>query len=236
MWPLARWGLPVPALVIGSIAPDLFMVLLPIPVAPAPQPFGPTPLEEAVHFAHTFWGLLTADVAIGVAAFVAWQAFFAPALIAIAPKAWRARLPQTLTLRFGWWRVALAVLLGAATHLAWDSFTHEWMWGTQHIGWLAERHGPLRGFQWVQVASDVVGLAIVGAAIAAWWRSVPPRPDPTVTPLRLRVPAWLLILGPATVAFCLLLPRDSFYVAITTAAGLALIGLTGVAGIRALKP
>ena len=218
---LARWGLPIPALVIGSIAPDLFTVL---------------PIPEVVHFAHTPWGLVTADVAIGVAAFVVWQAFFAPALIAIAPKALGARVPLRDLERPVWWRVALAVLLGAATHLVWDSFTHDWMWGTQHIGWLAERHGPFLGFQWVQKVSDVVGLAIVTAWVAARWRAAPVCPDTTVMSLRYRMLAWFAILGPATVTFCLLLPRDSFYVAITTAAGLGLIGLTGVAGIRALKP
>jgi len=211
---LARWGLPVPALVIGSIAPDLFMVL---------------PVPEVVHFAHTPWGLVTADVAIGVAAFAAWQAFFGPALIAIAPKTWRARLPDTLTLQFGWWRVVAAVLLGAATHLVWDSFTHDWMWGPQHIAWLAERHGSLLGWQWVQKASDVAGLAVVAAWVAARWRGAPVRPDATVMPLRHRVLAWLAILGPAGIAFCLLLLSDSFYIAITVAAGLAVIALTAVA-------
>lgn len=222
--PLARWGLPVPALVIGSIAPDLFTML---------------PIPEVVHFAHTPLGLVTADLAVGVAAFVAWQVFFGPALIAIAPRAWRARLPERLAesrgpqrgrlpLHFGW-KVALAVLLGAATHLAWDSFTHDWMWGPQHIPWLAERHGPLLGWQWVQKVSDLAGLVVVAAWATIRWRAAPVRPDTTVMPLRHRVPAWLAILGPAGIAFCVLLPNGSFFVAITVASGLAVIGLTVVA-------
>ena len=125
----------------------------------------------------------------------------------------------------------IAVGLGAATHLAWDSLTHDWMWGTQHIAWLAERHGPLLGFQWVQKVSDFVGLAVVAAWVASWWRSAPVRPDATVLPLRHRMLGWLVILGPAAVAFGILLPRDSFFTAVTVAAGLGVIGLTGVATV-----
>jgi len=249
---LARCGLPVPALVIGSITPDLVMML-------------PIPVSEVVHFVHTPLGLVTADLAIGVAAFAVWQGFLGPALIALAPKALRRRLPETLTLPsscgaacgaggrawlgrwhhppslLGWWRVVLAVLLGAATHLVWDSFTHDWMWGPEHIAWLAERHGPLLGWQWAQRLSDLVGLTVVAAWVAAWWRRAPVRPDtPAVMPLRYQVLGWLTILGPATVAFWLLLLLDSFYAAVTAAAGLGVIGLAVVASVaivaRPLKP
>lgn len=119
--PLARWGLPVPALVIGSVAPDVF-TMLPIP----------------------------------------------------------------------------------------------------------SRHGELLGWQWVQKVSDLLGLAVVSAWISLWWRRAPVRPDATVMPLRRRMVAWLAILGPAGVVFCFLLMRDSFYVAITVASGLGVIGLTAV--------
>jgi hypothetical protein len=225
--PLARWGLPVSALVIGSIAPDIFMML---------------PIPELVHFAHTPLGWVTADVAVGVAAFFAWQAFFGPALVAIAPWSWRVRLPAPRSPRPLKLRdlgvVALAVLLGAATHLAWDSLTHDWMWGPQHIGWLAGRHGPLLGWQWVQRVSDIIGLAVVGAWIAAWWRTAAIRPEATVMPLRYRILSWLAILGPSVMAFGVLLVNGSFYTAVTVASGLALIGLTVVASIwwGLLKP
>src|SRR5215475_12559583 len=76
---LARWGLPGSALVIGSIAPDMPMFL---------------PITEVTHFAHTPPGIPTIDLAIGAVGFVVWQALFAPALIAVAPIALRARLPD----------------------------------------------------------------------------------------------------------------------------------------------
>jgi uncharacterized protein DUF4184 len=241
VWPLARWGLPVPALVIGSIAPDIFTML---------------PSPELVHFAHIPLGLVTADLAIGLLAYLAWQRFYSPALSALvfgrtagpAPiaatriaatriAATRMAATRMGTARMGTARMAaarmagvvVAVLVGAATHLAWDSFTHYWMWGPQHIAWLAEPHGPLLGWQWVQKVSDLIGLAIVAAWITARWRSRPERPA-----LRQRWLVWLIVLGPAAIAFGVLFVRDSFYVAITTAAGLGVIGLTLVA-LR-LKP
>ena len=57
--PLLRWSLPGSALVMGSIAPDMPMLL---------------PIPAVVHFAHTLLGLLTIDLAIGVIGFALWQA------------------------------------------------------------------------------------------------------------------------------------------------------------------
>jgi hypothetical protein len=222
--PLARWGLPVPALVIGSIAPDLFTML---------------PIPALVHFAHTLPGLFTADLAVGVAAFLTRQAFYGPALIAFAPLPMQARVAGRARTagRAGLMdlvKVGLAVLLGALTHLLWDSFTHDWMWGPQHIGWLAERHGSLLGWQWVQKVSDLTGLVVVAVSAVSWFRTAPVRPITTVLlPLGHKVLAWLVILGPATIAFCALLLKESFYVAITVAAGLGVLGLTIAAfGLR----
>jgi Domain of unknown function (DUF4184) len=225
---LARWGLPGSALVIGSMAPD-FTMLLPIPAM--------------VHLAHTAPGLATIDLALGLVAFVAWQAFFGPAVVAVAPKALRARLPDRapagLMFHFGRWsRAALvlaALLIGAATHLVWDSFAHEWMWGQAHIPWLASRHGPLMGWEWVQHASDVAGLAIVAGWIAVWWRRAPERPGTSVMARSYRTLAWLAILCPAAIGFLYWLLEGSVYFAITRGAGLAVIGLTAVALARATR-
>ena len=91
---LARWGLPGSALVIGSIAPDMPMFL---------------PIPAMTHVAHTPLGILTVDLAIGVAGFVLWQALFGPALVAVAPAPVRARLPDRppagLAHHFGRWKV-----------------------------------------------------------------------------------------------------------------------------------
>jgi len=205
-------------LVMGSIAPDM-PTLLPIPAV--------------VHFAHTLSGLLTIDLAIGTIGFVLWQALFGPAVVAIAPQALRIRLPDRAPAgiafhcaqvgRVG--RVVAALLLGAATHLIWDSFTHDWMWGPQHVPWLAARHGPWMGWEWVQHISDFAGIAILIVWAAAWWRAAPERMDTDGLTLPIRVLAWLVILCPAAAGFFYWLSGGFVFLAFTRGAGLGVIGL-----------
>jgi len=219
---LARWGLPGSALVIGSIAPDLTQML---------------PIPAIVHLAHTAPGLVTVDLGIGLVGFVLWQALFAPVVVAAAPRALRARLPDRapagLRFHFGRWdRAALAIaalLIGALTHLVWDSFTHDWMWGHAYIPWLAMRQGPLMGWEWVQHLSDIAGLAIVAGWVMVWWRRAPERPGTTAMALPYRALAWLAVLCPAAIGFLYWLLQGSVYLAITRGAGLGAIGLTAMA-------
>src|SRR5687767_13397801 len=76
---VVRFGLPGSALVIGTVTPDLPMML---------------PFPEIVHFGHTPWGLVTLDLVLGTIAFVLWQAVFAPVVLAIAPRALASRVPD----------------------------------------------------------------------------------------------------------------------------------------------
>jgi len=219
---LARWGLPPSALVIGAVAPDLPMVL---------------PLPAVVHFAHTPGGIVTIDLAIGLVVFVVWQALLAPVLIVVAPHGWRVRLPDNAPagLRFHFRRlrqvalVLAAVVIGALTHVLWDTFTHDWMWGPAHIPWLATRHGPLMGYEWVRWLSDAAGMTIVTGWILRWWRNAARRPGRTVVRRADQVVAWLLILVPATVAFLYWLVRGELFLAVTRGAGLGVAGLVAAA-------
>jgi hypothetical protein len=219
---LARWGLPGSALVIGSIAPDMPMFLQ---------------VPAVTHVAHTPLGIPTVDLAIGAVGFVVWQALFAPALVALAPRALRARLPDRVPagLRFHCGQLnrlagaVAALLIGTMTHVLWDSFTHDWMWGPTHIHWLAARHGRLYGWQWAQHVSDVAGLAIVVTWVVIWWRAAPARAGATVLPLPYRVLAWLAVLVPAITGFVYWLANGSAFLAVTRGGGLGIIGATAVA-------
>ncbi|MET8151790.1 DUF4184 family protein [Actinoplanes sp. NPDC049668] len=221
--PFVRRGLPASALVIGSMTPDLTMLL---------------PVAVVIHFAHTSLGLITVDLVLGTGAFVLWQALFGPAVVAIAPRSLAARLPDDvprgLAYHFGSGgrvlRVLVAVLLGAATHIAWDSITHDWMWGTQHIPWLEARHGSLLGWQWMQHFSDVAATVIIVAWLAVWWRRAPQRSAPEqIESRRTRVLAWSAILGPAVAGFLYGLLTDSLFVGFSRGAALGAVGLVAVA-------
>jgi hypothetical protein len=73
------------------------------------------------------------------------------------------------------------LVIGAATHVLWDEFTHPRRWGTDHILALAENWGLLPGYRWLQYASGLVGGAVLLVWFARWWRRRQPRPLPGAT-------------------------------------------------------
>ncbi|MBJ7518905.1 MAG: DUF4184 family protein [Solirubrobacteraceae bacterium] len=179
--PFLRTGLVPSALVIGSMAPDL-PYYLPLPVN-----------WSATHSAA---GVVGVDLVLGLIAFAVWQVLLAPVAVALAPESLRARLAPDLPVAPAHHvasvrAVALVVgslLVGAATHVLVDEFTHSDRWGTEHIAWLAEQQGPLEGYRWLQYAGGVLGGALLVWVVWRWWRRTPPVPDAQ------RIPA----LGPGT--------------------------------------
>ena len=69
--------------------------------------------------------------------------------------------------------VVLSVLVGAATHLLWDSFTHPG-WVADHLGVLRVQLGPLLVEKWLQHVSSVAGLVIVTVWAARRLRATTP--------------------------------------------------------------
>ncbi|GID98070.1 DUF4184 family protein [Amorphoplanes digitatis] len=222
--PFVRRGLPASALVIGSMTPDLTMLV---------------PVAAVIHFAHTSLGLITVDLVLGTGAFALWQALFGPAVVAISPAFLATRLPGDVPRGLAYHlgsggrvlRVLVAVLIGAATHIAWDSITHDWMWGTQHVPWLEARHGPLLGWEWMLRFSDVAATVIILAWVVHWWRGAPVRAGVDVPPLRTRVLAWSAILCPAVAGFLYGLLTDSLFIGFSRGAALGAVGLVAVAAV-----
>ncbi|MCM0673180.1 DUF4184 family protein [Micromonospora phytophila] len=162
--PLTRSAWLVPsALVIGSMVPDL-------------PYYVPLPVEATL--THSLAGVLGVDVVLGLVAVALWHGLLARFLIAISPVRLRDRLPPPARRRSRpAVRVAMVVVslvVGAATHVVWDSFTHDGMWGTAHIGWLAESHLGTAGYRWAQRVSGVVGAAAVVVWLVRWWRARSP--------------------------------------------------------------
>ena len=178
-------GLPLAALAAGSLSPDL-PYFLPIPdwrvVSPLP---------------HSLMGILTWDLLFGLVMWTAWRLGAGP-LHDLAPDAirrrWRpAGWPTTVGAAA---MVVLALLIGAGTHVLWDSFTHAGRFGTQRfpiLNTLIET--PLRtlpAYRWLQYLSGVVGLvavAWVGLRQPMSWD--PPRRRPGLA----RAAVWLIPLG-----------------------------------------
>lgn len=159
--PLRRYlptQLDTTALVLGSMAPDLGYFLL---------------LFDAATKAHTAAGLFFITLPSGLIAWALLQLSW-PLIGAMLPPAHAAFLGGSLVqsrpvagvdLR----RVALSVLLGGATHLAWDSFTHK-------QSWFVEAYPALRtpipiafgfeapGYYLLQHTSSLIGLVAVAMA------------------------------------------------------------------------
>lgn len=186
--PLRGLGLPLAAMVIGSMAPDL-------PVfSRSWQTYG---------FTHSVLGIVTIDLAITLVLLAFWDLWGRDALVDTAPAAVRDRLPARAPLgRRAWLLAPLAAVLGSVTHVVWDAFTHAGRWGVRAVPWLQQVHGPLRGEQWAQHASGVGGILVVGLALLAVLR----RPVLDAGRPR-RLPAATL---PATVGVACLLSVGTF--------------------------
>ena len=164
--PAAR-VLPASALVIGSMVPDTPFYL---PVS-------------LVMRSHHWWAIGTLDVALAAVIWAVWWLLLVPPALDILPDAARNRLPAPLA-PFRWLRSARGVVglyvafaLGAATHIGWDQFTHRQLWGPRHIAFLNTVIGPEPLWEWLQIISSVVGLAVIAWWLARWWRTTLPRPS-----------------------------------------------------------
>jgi hypothetical protein len=162
--PLQRLGLPLSALVVGAVAPD----------APVYLPVG-----VSYRTTHSGGGLAV-DVVIGLAVLWLWFALLRDAVVDLTP-ALRRRLPARARLGGRAWLLApLAVAIGSATHVLWDSCTHDWGFVVQDFAVLREEYGEVPLYRWLQHASTVVGFAIVATYGLLRLRALPVVARPAV--------------------------------------------------------
>jgi hypothetical protein len=188
--PLLGTPLPASALVIGSIAPDVPYFLI-------GRPAGDT---------HTALAVVSTDLLIGAAVWLVWHGLLAGPALAAAPAGARARLdgrvrvgvPVRLRSARDAVLTVLALVVGAATHVLWDEFTHAEGWGPEHLDVLRSTPGGLPAYGWAQHASGVVGALAIGWWVRRWWVRTPPRPVPPSG--RVARWVWPSLLAVATVA------------------------------------
>jgi hypothetical protein len=183
--PMGRYGV-LSALIIGSMAPDIAYLL---------------PIGVMRNESHSLGGLFWYCLPIGLAGYVLYHWFMKRPLIYLLPPAVFARLEPYATSD---WRlrrknllaVLLSLLVGAITHLVWDSFTHRSSWGVRHIGWL-QTHLYTGGGFWIylytalQWACSLMGLALLGWWALRWRRATPLPAATGNSPLKRRH-RWLL--------------------------------------------
>ena len=153
-WPLHRaWRrLPLAALVIGTLSPDLEYVLR---------------LSPRGKFGHSPLGLLLFCVPVTLAVWWIWRTLVRPALVPLLPPGPRRELEaappgrRTDVLPLA----VFAALLGAATHVLWDGFTHATGWAVAIFP--ALERTAFAGQPWFSVCQYASSLA--GVLIAAVW-------------------------------------------------------------------
>lgn len=189
--PFLRTPLVPAAIAVGAMTPDL-----PLFVRGTPIRYGWT---------HDLaW--LPVTMLLALALLLVWRCVLRPAARELSPAWVAARLPgewdagagaalrETFgvqsapgSLRRPWTAVALLVVslvIGVASHILWDLFTHEGRWGAAVLPALEERWGPLLGLKWLQHGSSVLGVTLLAVWALLWLR----RRNPA-GPSRLEAPA-----------------------------------------------
>jgi len=172
---LRRVRLPVAAVAVGSMAPDAVLF----------APFLPDYTD-----AHSWWGVLTIDLAVSLVVLAVWWFLVRPAWAPVVPGV-RRRLPPdwstapgtgVRTGARGVLAVVGACVLGSATHVFWDGFTHAHGFAVLALPALRDTVVAGRPLPFLlQDLSSVVGLGILLLAVVVWWVRTPPR---RVSPLR----------------------------------------------------
>lgn len=178
------------AVVVGALAPDLEYFVR---------------LSSGGGWGHTLSGALCLSLPLGLAVLWLFHRFARLPIVALLPQKIQTRLgPYLLPFRFrGRLLVILASMLaGIATHLVWDSFTHEHTWLYHHWPFLRQHiHLPLvgsiRAFFLFQLVSSVGGIFVLLVAFAGWYRATPPAPNslrPFYTPAQKAVIVAVMLL------------------------------------------
>ncbi|MEX5708312.1 DUF4184 family protein [Parafrankia soli] len=160
--PLRRLGLPMSAMVAGSMVPDVPVFL---------------GWSAMYHLSHSLLGVVTFVPLLSLVALGVWFCLARDALLDLAPDPVRLRLPPRARPTGRQWLLApVAAVVGGLTHTGWDAFTHEDRWGVRHVAWLSADHGALPGYKWLQYGMGAAGLVVVAAAVVVHLRALPRGP------------------------------------------------------------
>lgn len=170
--PFRPWRLVTSALVVGTFAPDFEYFLR---------------LSPEDRFGHTLRGAFILTLPLALAVLWTFHRFVKVPAAGLLPEGIERRVqPYLGKFRFGgparFPLILVSLLLGIATHLFWDSFTHANAWIYKRWSFLRE---PIRlpilrtvpCYKLLQHGSTVVGLGLLALWFVWWYRSTQPLPD-----------------------------------------------------------
>lgn len=181
--PLRRLNLVWSAFLVGSLAPDF------------PYVIGSVKYRA---LGHDWPGVVLFTVPASLVVLWLFHSAIKKPVAGLLPIGMQQRLGDQLgEFRFGGARrmlaIAWSVILGIASHLLWDSFTHAYTWPWRHFVWLKSRfHVPVAGWMpaiaILQYASTLLGLLALAGWIFLWYRdTAPDSPTPSAPQVKSRV-------------------------------------------------
>lgn len=167
--PFRRTRLVLSALVVGTFAPDIEYFIR---------------MRPGGGYGHTIPGAFLMSLPLGLITLWLFHRFVKRPAVLLMPPGLESRIdPYAGEFRFFPWArfaaICVAMLIGIATHILWDSFTHHHGWTYNHWMFL---HQPLHlpfgrrsnVYKFLQFASSAVGLAILLGWFLHWYRVCPP--------------------------------------------------------------
>ncbi|HEX4936583.1 MAG TPA: DUF4184 family protein, partial [Gemmatimonadaceae bacterium] len=150
VWPFVRRGvIPLAPFVLGAMVPDFEYLFR---------------LEPLSLVSHSARGLLVFCLPVGVAAWLLWEMLLRPVghdLVALPDASSGGGA--------AWGRGVLALMLGSASHVAWDAFTHRYTWVADRWPLLRETAFRVGGSElpWFGVFQHA--STVIGGGVVLWW-------------------------------------------------------------------
>ena len=168
--PFFRTRLVPSAIIIGCMAPDFEYFLR---------------FEVEGGLGHSFLGVFLLDLPLSLIALWLFHAYAKEPLYAWLPEDFRRRIrlgPAAMPVRNvgEFVLVALSIVIGTATHLLWDSFTHRNFWPYKHWAWYLHQTatlpvwGEMEYVRVLQHVSTIVGALALLLWVRAWYRRTAP--------------------------------------------------------------
>jgi len=167
--PFRRTRLVLSAVIIGCMAPDFEYFI---------------PFQHHGSFGHSWLGVFTLDLSLSLIVLWLFHRYAKEPLAACLPASARARLhlgPRSVSFNspshFG--LIVVSILVGIATHLFWDSFTHAGYWTSDHLAFLRisvvlPLFGPRHIYDILQYFSSAFGIAVLLLWGLQWYRRATP--------------------------------------------------------------
>jgi membrane-bound metal-dependent hydrolase YbcI (DUF457 family) len=168
--PFRRARLVTSALVAGTMAPDFEYFFA---------------LKTHDRVGHTFPGVLVLTLPVALLGLWIFHSFVKAPAAGLLPRRMQSKLASHLG-EFRFWgpgrfaMIVFSILVGIATHLLWDSFTHADTYVCEHWSLLRRSVdvpilGPMPWYKVFQHGSTILGLVVVSFWLFRWYRESEPR-------------------------------------------------------------